>query len=80
MTPTPIETIRQTFSDYHKDLYGCRPRHVDHSDDVALRTAWDAAVMFHQQMLSTPAGRERLRSDGWCIPEEESASPKKAGA
>lgn len=52
-------------SDYHKDVHGSRPRHV-----TDRQSALDTLHSLDQYMArekSTPAGRQRLRDNGWDI-------------
>lgn len=52
-------------SDYHKDVYGFRPRNIDTREKaIAELNALDRHM---EREKSTPEGRERLRADGWSI-------------
>ena len=61
------EELASYFSDYHKDVHGVRPRWVDHTDRVAVIDGLHALDRYMEQMRSTPAGRARLRAEGWDV-------------
>lgn len=63
------EELASTYSDYHKDVHGVRPRWVDHTDRVALLAGLEALDNYMDTMRSTFQGREFLRSEGWVIEE-----------
>ena len=71
------------YSDFHKDLYGVRPRSIalcasaypDHASLVEAMSHLDRLVQGIQDymtaMKSTFEGRETLRSEGWHIEETD---------
>lgn len=64
------DELASTYSDYHKDVHGVRPRWIDHTDRVALLAGLDALDSYMDTLRSTPAGRAFLRSEGWSIPHD----------
>jgi len=71
------------YSDFHKDLYGVRPRSIalcasaypDHASLVEAMSHLDRLVQgihdYMTAMKSTFEGRETLRSEGWHIEETD---------
>ena len=78
------------FSDFHKDLYGFRPRHMalcacDYKtrDDLIqalanVREEIQSLKTHLKEQQATFDGRERLREDGWYIEETEPELIEKA--
>ena len=72
--PTELEEAQSTFSDFHKDYYGFRPR-------FATTELWNSVEWLNEQIdgihnviterKKTPEGREQLRAEGWVIDEKE---------
>lgn len=63
--------LGETFSDYHKDTYGFRPRNVDFSDRDELMHQLNIIHTYHDRMNETFAGREHLRDSGWIVQETD---------
>lgn len=66
-----VEELQSYYSDFHKDFYGFRPRHLISSDQWRNRE-WlvDSINAIHDrmdEMKKTPAGREELLAGGWDI-------------
>lgn len=61
------EELASYFSDYHKDVYGYRPRMVDHTDREAVIRGIVALNSYMDWMKSTPEGLAQLRRDGWDV-------------
>jgi hypothetical protein len=61
------EELASYFSDYHKDVYGYRPRMVDHTDRRAVIDGINALDRYMEMMKSTPQGLAQLREEGWCV-------------
>jgi hypothetical protein len=64
----------QTYSDYHKDFYGFRPRGVEHLGPREIAVLYDKISEEHSKLMQTPEGRSRLRANGW-IAEEPAGKP-----
>jgi len=63
------DEIGSYFSDYYKEVWGCRPRFVSFNDREALI---EAALDLERYMAirkSTKEGRNELREEGWYIEE-----------
>jgi hypothetical protein len=87
-----FNTLASYYSDYHKDVYGFRPRSValcacDYNNRAELLLA--KKMVEHEisrirdymdEVKSTFEGRERLRADGWLIDETDPELAKKAHA
>lgn len=66
-----LDELNSLYSDYHKDMYGFRPRNCYSStkeDIIRLLTEMDNAF---NQRKETFAGREQLREEGWVISETD---------
>ncbi len=59
------------FSDYHKDLHGFRPHHIDMANRRAILEALDALDYYMDDMKSTPEGRAKMRDNGWWVEQED---------
>lgn len=59
--------------DYHKDVYGYRPRHLVQCQDVReiLIEEIESLDRYMEVMRSTSEGRNQLRWEGWVIRENE---------
>ena len=57
------------FSDFHKSVFGYRPRGREHFTEAQCIAAYDAADYHLQREKRTRAGRDRLREAGWIIEE-----------
>lgn len=66
-TKRPTQDLAEILWDYHKALYGVRPRHIDHTDRQAVIQALEACDREMARRRSTPAGRNILRAEGWVI-------------
>lgn len=53
------------YSDFHKDVFGYRPRNC-HTREERI-AAYDAAASHFAALKQTPEGREALRADGWDV-------------
>lgn len=73
------DELASYMSDYHKDVYGFRPRHIAHDDREAIISEIISIDNYMEMMRSTPEGRERLREDGWNIPEEDDGDYSEGG-
>lgn len=62
-----IAKKRNLLSDFHKDVYGFRPRYSHDLDDAEVMSEWDRISWYFQEMKSTVEGRERLRREGWQV-------------
>lgn len=70
--PTELEELQSTFSDFHKDFYGFRPRWAseEHWNSVEwLKAEIDGIHNIMDEMKKTPQGREQLRAQGWLVEE-----------
>jgi hypothetical protein len=65
------DEIGGIFSDWHKDTYGFRPRHVSFDDREALIEGCKQLAAYHDKMNETFEGREELREGGWIVHEED---------
>lgn len=59
-------------SDFHKDVYGCRPIVPLYFKNEAEERAWwiklyDDTSAYFNSLKSTSEGRDMLRSQGWLI-------------
>jgi len=69
-----VDELQSYLSDFHKDIYGFRPRgyaNVDWNNKEFLIRCIDNLHKHMDAMKQTPEGRERLRADGWHIDESE---------
>lgn len=78
------------YSDFHKDIYGFRPRHMalcacdyKHRDDLIqaladIREEVQSLKDYLNRKKETFEGREQLREDGWYIEETEPELIEKA--
>ena len=70
-----VDELQGYFSDFHKDFYGFRPRHLISSDQWRNRDYLVAQIeQIHDvmdSMKTTFAGREELRQNGWVVEEED---------
>jgi hypothetical protein len=64
------EELASYFSDYHKDVYGIRPRWVDHTDRVALIDGLESLDRYMETMKTTPEGRAWLRANDWWVEQD----------
>lgn len=55
------------FWEYHKDVYGCRPRFVNLGDREAIIRGILALDSYMDWMKSTPEGLAQLRREGWDV-------------
>lgn len=70
---TPFEQKVREGSDYHKAVFGYRPRGIC-LDDTERAAAWDIADRAMKKMKSTEAGRASLRHQGWVLEGDSYAS------
>lgn len=69
-----IVQLQNTWSDYHKDFYGFRPKDVSAeqwNSEKFLQEQIDIIDRSFARMKSTFEGREQLRADGWLIEEKD---------
>jgi hypothetical protein len=70
LTAAEIEMI-QTASDYHKAVFGCRPRGGGGLNEAEEAAYWlgvyENASAEMKRRKSTPEGRDALRDDGWLL-------------
>jgi hypothetical protein len=66
-----VEELGSFVSDFHKDLYGFRPRHIDFNNKEELVRAANKLDDEYESMRGSPEGRQNLRDMGWVVPEEK---------
>jgi predicted enzyme related to lactoylglutathione lyase len=59
-------------SDFHKEVFGFRPKERYQFTDDDWVAAYDAAKARFDGLMSTPEGRDALRADGWIVEEVRS--------
>lgn len=67
---TIIDELADTFSDFHKEFYGFRPRFgsaADWANESWLRAEIAKIEDAFNQMKQTPEGRARLQEEGWVV-------------
>lgn len=67
---TLAEQLQCTWSDYHKDVHGFRPRFATEeqwNDAVWLQAQIDELTAHLDRMKQTKDGRNRMRDDGWVV-------------
>lgn len=71
-----LRELQGTYSDYHKDLMGFRPKALPEQweDEAWLRARMGELDAHFDAVKTTFEGRERLREEGWCLPAEEDLS------
>ena len=72
--PTHVEELQSLYSDFHKEVYGFRPRTM--SKENWNSKSWLDSVIadLHASLESRKdsfAGRETMREEGWHVPETE---------
>lgn len=67
-TDLSTSTLQEIYSDFYKDLYGCRPTPLTSREELLYGLELLQAD-FHA-MLSTDAGREELSNAGWYFEKE----------
>jgi hypothetical protein len=68
-TDLSTDTLQAIYSDFYKDLYGCRPTPISSREELLYGLELLQAD-FHA-MLSTDVGREELANNGWYFEREE---------
>lgn len=68
---TEFDELASLYSDFHKDVYGFRPRFSSEVTVEGLRAAIDALHASQQRRTETFAGREQMREDGWWVLETD---------
>lgn len=67
-----IDELGSIVSDYHKSMYGWRPRFPGlYEDKIALVALAELIDEHIEQLKTTFAGREQLRANGWDIEETD---------
>jgi len=67
-----LEELGSFASDYHKDVFGFRPRGAGlYSDRGALIRLIEDTEAYMEKRKSTFAGREGMRAEGWMILETD---------
>lgn len=67
-----LNELGSIVSDYHKDMYGFRPRAPGLYDDKArLVSLAESLDQRFDRLKETFAGREELRASGWVVEETE---------
>ena len=71
---THVEELQSLYSDFHKEVYGFRPRTM--SKENWNSKSWLDSVIadLHASLESRKdscAGRETMREEGWHVPETE---------
>lgn len=59
-----VEDLRSMYSDYYKDVFGCRPLCASLTREELINCL-DELDLYMGQMEATEEGREKLRADGW---------------
>ena len=69
-----VEELQGYFSDFHKDMYGWRPRFATPEEWRDREWLEEQINYIHDEMnhmKTTFAGREELRSRGWVVEETD---------
>lgn len=73
------DELGNLLSDYHKDVYGFRPRYEGlYSDRTRMIEMLNGLDAHMERMKETFAGREQLREDGWFVEETDPELAKHA--
>ena len=70
--PTQLEELQSTFSDFHKDYYGFRPRFATDEEWNSIEWLQERIDGIHNaidERKKTPEGRKALRAEGWVVEE-----------
>ena len=76
-----VEELQGYYSDFHKDLNGCRPRFATENQLMSKQYLVTQINLLHNQMdqlKETFDGREQLREQGWIIDETDVALAQQA--
>ena len=65
--------LGDTYSDFHKDVFGFRPRDVSMTDREGLIRGLERIDIYFDCMKLTPAGRNEMRNQGWSINDPATA-------
>ncbi len=72
--PTHVEELQSLYSDFHKEVYGFRPRTMS-KENWSSKSWLDSVIAdLHASLESRKdsfAGRETMREEGWHVPETE---------
>jgi len=71
---TKVEELQSHYSDFHKDVYGFRPRSSTDeqwNSEVWLSGEIDGLHEYLRILGSTPQGRVQLREMGFCTDDKE---------
>jgi hypothetical protein len=67
-----IDELGSIVSDYHKDVYGWRPRSPGlYENKAMLVEIAESLDRRFEELKATFGGREQLRADGWVIAETD---------
>ena len=59
------EQLAQHYSDYHKDVYGFRPRHVGEMSEAEICERIDMLDNYIEMVSKDPILRKQFEADGW---------------
>jgi hypothetical protein len=61
------DELASYLSDFYKDIYGVRPRHIDFQNrELVIQEIKTLETWLFREM-ETPEGRSRLEDDGWAL-------------
>ncbi len=61
------DELSSNLSDYYKDIYGVRPRHIDFNNRELVIQEIKTLENWLFREMETPEGRARLEDDGWLL-------------
>jgi hypothetical protein len=66
---TRLEELQSFYSDFHKDLFGFRPKTTENQWNSAewLQDQIEMLDNHLQALASTPEGKAELRAEGWNV-------------
>jgi hypothetical protein len=67
-TDLSTNTLQEIYSDFYKDMYGCRPSPIISREELLY--GLELLQSDFHAMLSTNAGREELSDAGWYFEKE----------
>ena len=68
-----LDELGNLYSDFHKDVFGFRPRDVRMNDKAGLIRGLERIDAYFDAMKMTAIGRNSLRDQGWVINEPATA-------
>ena len=72
------DELAQIYSDFHKDMYGFRPRHAGDWTEEQLKAEIDSMHASLKKQEETFEGREQMREDGWWAEETDPVLQQRA--